>query len=243
MNRIDIINRIGVDYITSNIEGGEYSYVQQAGSRDKLVEALGRNPNHYKLDIRFEDEDVVVLIETKVNFRTSDEEQLKEYLEEEIAINNSKKIIAILANTGDDKIKVWQGDIDNESVLKNEKVIDTMEHYKNLFIKNKQNDREKVLRNTFALNELLHKKDIAEKLRSQFVGTTLLYIKDQIRKQGATEVNKILVKRLNDIWKTQTPSLIRAGIKETLDGLLNGSDNKTKKNRITSKECFRKPKC
>ena len=129
MNRIDIINRIGVDYITSNIVGGEYSYVQQAGSRDKLVEALGRNPNHYKLDIRFEDEDVVVLIETKVNFRTSDEEQLKEYLEEEIAINNSKKIIAILANTGDDKIKVWQGDIDNESVLKNEKVIDTMEHY------------------------------------------------------------------------------------------------------------------
>ena len=110
-----------------------------------------------------------------------------------------------------------------------------MEHYKNLFIKNKQNDREKVLRNTFALNELLHKKDIAEKLRSQFVGTTLLYIKDQIRKQGATEVNKILVKRLNDIWKTQTPSLIRAGIKETLDGLLNGSDNKTKKIELLQK--------
>lgn len=235
MNRIDIINRIGTDYITSNIEGGEYSYVQQAGSRDKLINALGRNPSHYKLDIRFEDEDVVVLVETKVKFKKSDEAQLKDYLDEEIAVNNSKKIIAILANTGDDKIKVWQGEIDNDSVLKYEKVIDTMEHYKNLFVESKQNDREKVLRNTYALNELLHKKDIAEKLRSQFVGTTLLYIKDQIKKQGASEINKSLVQRLNNIWEAQSENLIIAGIKETLEGLLNGSENKTKKIELLQK--------
>lgn len=229
MNRIDIINRIGSSYITSNIEGGEYSYVQAAGSKEKLINALGRTPEHYKLDIRFEDEDVVVLVETKVNFRKADEKQLQEYLDEEIAVNNSKKIIAILANTGDDKIKVWQGDMENGSLLKFEKVIDTMEHYKDLFVENKQNDREKVLRNTYALNELLHRKDIAEKLRSQFVGTTLLYIKDQIKKQGSCEINKFLVERLNNIWRYQSPSQIRTGIKETLDGLLNGSDNKTKK--------------
>lgn len=229
MNRIDIINRIGSSYITSNIEGGEYSYVQAAGSKEKLINALGRTPEHYKLDIRFEDEDVVVLVETKVNFRKADEKQLQEYLDEEIAVNNSKKIIAILANTGDDKIKVWQGDMENSSLLKFEKVIDTMEHYKNLFVESKQNDREKVLRNTYALNELLHKKDIAEKLRSQFVGTTLLYVKDQIKKQGASEINKFLVERLNNIWRYQSPSQIRTGMKETLDGLLNGSDNKTKK--------------
>ena len=107
MNRIDIINRIGSDYITSNIEGGEYSYVQAAGSKDKLIKALGRMPEHYKLDIRFEDEDVVVLVETKVSFKKADEKQLQDYLDEEIAVNHSKKIIAILANTGDDKIKVF----------------------------------------------------------------------------------------------------------------------------------------
>lgn len=179
MNRIDIINRIGVDYITSNIEGGEYSYVQQAGSKENLVNLLGRTPNHFKLDMRFESEDVVILVETKVSFKKDDEKQLQEYLDEEIVVNNSKKIIAILANTANDKIKVWQGDMENSSLLKFEKVVDTMEHYKNLFVENKQNDREKVLRNTYALNELLHKKDITEKLRSQFVGTTLLYIKDQ----------------------------------------------------------------
>ena len=63
-------------------------------------------PEHYKLDIRFEDEDVVVLVETKVRFKKADEKQLQDYLDEEIAVNHSKKIIAILANTGDDKIKV-----------------------------------------------------------------------------------------------------------------------------------------
>lgn len=38
-----------------------------------------------------------------------------------------------------------------------------------------------------------------------------------------------MVERLNNIWRYQSPSQIRTGIKETLDGLLNGSDNKTKK--------------
>lgn len=32
MDRTAMVNRIGIAYNTSNIEGGEYSYVQAAGS-------------------------------------------------------------------------------------------------------------------------------------------------------------------------------------------------------------------
>ena len=42
MDRTAIINTIGIDYHTPNIEGGEYSYVQEAGSKESLIRALGR---------------------------------------------------------------------------------------------------------------------------------------------------------------------------------------------------------
>ena len=43
MTRTEMILRIGKEYHTANIEGGEYSYVQEAGSRAKLEKALGRS--------------------------------------------------------------------------------------------------------------------------------------------------------------------------------------------------------
>ncbi len=230
-----MINRIGITYHTSNIEGGEYSYVQEAGSRDRLVRALGRNPEHFKLDIRFECGDVVVLIETKQSFTKADEKQLNEYLQEERALHYGRKIIAMLANTTDNKIKVWKSFVDDEHVLSEETVLDTMEHYVKLFDISKQNNREKVLKNTYDLNELLHKKDIDENLRSQFVGTTLLYIKDMVRKVGAAHVDENLVKKLNGIWELLTESQIRAGVKSTLDALLDGSANKAKKIELLQK--------
>ena len=52
--------------------------------------------SHFKLDIRFESEDVVVLIETKQNFVENDEKQLREYLEAEKAIHPGKKLFAFL---------------------------------------------------------------------------------------------------------------------------------------------------
>lgn len=64
MTRHDMIERIGNTYMTSNIEGGEYSYIQEAGSRANLENALGRSISHFKLDIRFEKDDIVVLVET-----------------------------------------------------------------------------------------------------------------------------------------------------------------------------------
>lgn len=229
MTRYDMIERIGNTYITSNIEGGEYSYVLEAGSKTKLEQLVGHSVNHFKLDIRFEDGEYVVLIETKQNFVDADEKQLAEYLEEERALHTGKKVICILANTNNDKIKVWKSFVDDEHILEEETVLDTMEHYKSLFDLNKSNDREKVLRNTYALNELLHKKDIAEQLRSQFVGTILLHIKDLVKKIGATRIDEELKKTINNSFALKSEKEIRAGIENTLSELLDGSDNKQKK--------------
>ena len=229
MQRIEIIKTIGANYHTSNIENGEYSYIQEAGSREKLETLVGHKINHFKLDIRFEENDFVILVETKQRFVEADIEQLKEYLEEESALHPDKKIICILANTKNDKIKVWKSFIDANHFLQDETVLDTMEHYKSLFYLNKQNDREKVLKNTYALNELLHKKDIAEALRSQFVGTLLLHIKDLIKRIGAVKIDEKLKKEINNFFALKSEKEIIAGIENTLTELLDGSDNKTKK--------------
>ena len=152
MNRVKITNIIGNEWHTPNIEGGEYSYVAAAGSKEKLESLLGHPYKHFKLDIRFQKDDVVVLVETKQNFVKADEAQLEEYLEEERIVNKTKKIICILANTKNDKIKVWQSIMDDDHFLNNETVLDEMEHYVHLFDISKSNDRERVLKNTYKLN-------------------------------------------------------------------------------------------
>lgn len=236
MNRNEMVNRIGAEYLTANIEEDEYSYVSEAGSKASLERAVGHRVNHYKLDRRFECDDCVVIVETKQNYVDKDIEQLKEYLEEERALHKGKKIIAILANTNNNKIKVWKSEINDNHFLENETVLDTMEHYKKLFIADRQNDREKVMRNTFTLNEMLHRMDIDESLRSQFVGTSLLYIKDLVSTicHGGyvTDEN---VEKLVAHWNVLTPATIRAGIASTLDNLLDGSANKTKKIELLQK--------
>lgn len=235
VNRHEMIDRIGKDYLTTNIEAGEYSYVQEAGSKEKLEKAVGHAVKHFKLDIRFESNSVAVLIETKQNFTKADEKQLAEYVEEERVLHKGMKIIAILANTNNDKIKVWRYSVDDSHFLKEETVLDSIEHYIKLFDTTRQNDKERVMKNTYDLNELLHKKDIDEKLRSQFVGTTLLYIKDMVKKTGATRIDDTLKAKLNDVWKMMSAEEIRAGIKNTLDNLLDNSENKTKKIELLQK--------
>ena len=229
MDRVSMCNRIGNEFKTSNIESGEYSYVQAAGSKEKLIHAIGYEPEHFKLDIRFEHNDVVVLVETKKNFTAADEAQLREYLAEERALHYGKKIICILANTSDDKVKVWKSVMDEDHLLKDETVLDTMAHYESLFEINRQNNREAVLKNTYALNETLHRKDIDEKLRSQFVGTTLLYLRDVLKKQGISAITDETRQQLKDYWSGLSAKMIRSGIEETLSNLLNGSDNKALK--------------
>ena len=81
MDRVSMTNTIGNEWHTANIEGGEYSYVAAAGSKEKLEALLGHPYKHFKLDIRFQKGDVAVLVETKQNFVKDDEAQLEEYLE------------------------------------------------------------------------------------------------------------------------------------------------------------------
>ncbi len=235
-------NRIGNEYKTSNIEGGEYSYVQAAGSKERLIQALGYEPEHFKLDIRFEHNGVVVLVETKQNFTDADEAQLREYLLEEKALHFSKKTICILANTNNDKIKVWKHAMDDDHLLRDETVLDTMAHYESLFEINRQNNREAVLKNTYALNETLHRKDIDEKLRSQFVGTTLLYLRDVLRRQGISAITDENRQKLKDYWGGLSATMIRSGIGETLSNLLDGSDNKALKVELLQKNVINNQK-
>lgn len=236
MLRHTMIETIGAEYLTSNIEAGEYSYVQAAGNRTLLESKVGHPITHFKLDLRFESEDIVILIETKQVFVDSDEAQLQEYLEEEKALNPTKKTICILANTTNDEIRVWKSYIDSEHLLSNEQVLDKMEHYAHLFRISKSNDRETVLKNTYALNELLHKKDIDENLRSQFVGTSLLYIKALVKRKGYPLITQEFVKSLSqNTWGQMTPKGIRGEIEGVLSDLLDGSDNKAKKIELLQK--------
>lgn len=232
MERHDIIEAVGKEYITSNIEAGEYSYAKEAGSIDTLEEKVGHKVSHFKLDIRFELENTVVLVETKQNFVPKDEDQLKEYVEEEKALHPGKKIIAILANTNDDKIKVWKSFVDNEHFLKNETVWEKMNHYRKIFYTVTVNDRETVMKNTYDLNILLHKMDIDEAKRSQFVGSCLLYIKFCLSLLGIGIINSETEKKLCEKWGGMIDGdAIRNEIKSTLKNLLDGVDNQSNKEK------------
>ena len=235
MTRNDIINRIGPVYHTSNIEGGEYSYVKEAGGKRRLVAALGRTYEHFKVDIRFESGNVAVLVETKQNFIEADKTQLAEYVAEERALHPARKIIAILANTNNDDFLAYQSIVDDDHLLSNETVLESMQHYVSLFDVRVQNNREKVLKNTFDLNILLHKNNIEESLRSQFVGTLLLYIKKKVKETGLSVIDEEMKTRLNGIWANMAEAAIRAEISVTLNALLDGSENKQKKVELLQK--------
>ena len=232
MERFKIIETVGKKYLTANIENDEYSYVQSAGSKENLVKKLWKTPSHFKLDLRFEDGDIVVLIETKVKFVKDDEQQLIEYVEEEKALHPSKKIIAMLANTGNDEIKVWINAVTEGNFLPEETKLDEMDHYRNLFQVRKTNDKEAVMKNTYDLNELLHKVDIDERIRSQFVGTALLYIKDKVQKNGSLYITEYLMNQFNEERKSIGEEGIILSIRGTLQRLLDGSENKETKVKL-----------
>lgn len=236
MNRSNIAKIIGTNYQVENIENGEYSYVEAcSGGRKELERLMGRPIKHFKIDMRFEKNNFVILVETKSKFNTKDEEQLREYLEEEKALHNTKKIIAILANTKNDNIKVFKSFVDDEHCLIDETILKSLEYYEELFVFNKTNDREQVLANTYKLNELLHSMDIDEKTRSQLVGTTLLYIKKFLSTQEIAEINNETKEKIRKYWFGLTPKQIPAGIRDALEDLLDGSENKQKKVELLQK--------
>lgn len=186
MNRFDIINRIGDKYRVGNTETGEFSYAQAlktVGKDIKDYQKATTGTQHKFLDIRFENERLVVLVECKNKFSRWDKAkiqgQLQDYVRFEKAYSD-KKIVAILAETDGDEVWVWFGQsviIDDEHRMEEETVLRTFEEYENLCF-GRVNDKIKVVDSIKTLNEKLHSDGINEKLRSQFVGTCLLALKN-----------------------------------------------------------------
>ena len=213
MIRADIISNVGREYLTSNIENDEFSYPKAFSAAsltfNPIRNRIGRA--FEKLDIRFVKDNVTVLVETKQNFTVADEEQLSAYVEYEKALTGNKTV-AILANTINDNIKVWRGVVSDSDLMPKETALRTMYEYVD-FYTSKINDKEKVMQNTYKLNELLHRHSIPEKLRSQFVGTCLLALKNG----------------LDYSTPTLTAAQIRTRIREVMENLHNDDVNKAEK--------------
>ncbi len=204
MQRIEIIDCVGRKFHNANIENGEFSYAK----------ALNENISGHKfLDIRFYDDKtkVAILIETKQKFNLKkDKKQLFDYVALEQKLSQQVKIIAVLANTNDEKIKVWKIANGIEDEL-DDKKLKSFAEYVDYFKPININDKTTVLENTSRLNRLLHDNGISEQLRSQFVGTCLLALKNGLNYKGLLTAQII------------------AGIKEVLGKLLEGSIDRADK--------------
>ena len=219
MNRTEIINRIGLEYYNNNTETGEFSYTKALRNIGKNI-ADYQNPSwrrRYKdVDIRFYDNELTVLVETKDNYDryNIDEvyEQLNAYViyEKQLTTNN---IVAMVANTEDDRIIVFYGknlEITNNYKKNSERVIKSFSEYKRIF-SSSVNNKIKVIQSTYSLNEMLNELGINEKIRSQFVGTCLLALKNNLNFEGLSNAQ------------------IRTGIEEVLTQLLDRDLNKAMK--------------
>lgn len=213
MIRTDIIATIGREYLKTNIENDEFSYPKAYTEASLTFVPIRNNSGRTfeTLDIRFVKDNISVLVETKQNFTSLDEQQLSAYVEYEKALTGNK-IIAILANTTNNGVKVWRGVVSENDCLTNETALRSMDEYVD-FYTSKINNKEKVMQNTYKLNELLHRHSIPEKLRSQFVGTCLLALKNS----------------LDYSTPTLTAAQIRTRIKEVLEELLSSDINKAEK--------------
>lgn len=202
--RYQIIQLIGADYIKHNTEKDEFSYQQVI---ERHLEG------HVFIDIRFFDEvnKVAVLVETKnKKFQKKDITQLFDYVKLEQELDEKTNIIAILAGTHDGSLRAWKFSNGYEVELEDTQ-IKSMEEYVSYFAKRNINDKTKVLENTKELNKKLHNNGIKENLRSQFVGTCLLALKNGLE------------------YKRNTTAQILAGIKEILGSLLKNSVDKATK--------------
>ncbi|HDR1923781.1 TPA: N-6 DNA methylase [Pasteurella multocida] len=237
MNRIDIINTVGKEFLTENIENGEFSYataLQDTGKNylDYLTQSAKRK--YKNIDLRFVNGGLTVLVETKAKLmkRASlmDMEQLQNYVNFEKALTGNI-VIAILASTQNNEVRIWHNasEISDITESKDAKVIKSISEYRNIYFGTKNNKIE-IIQNTYQLNELLHTYSINEKIRSQFVGTCLLALKNGLVyslsedvKEQESEEN--VVKREKSITNNQ----IRIGIEGVLTELLNKDLNKAEK--------------
>lgn len=235
MKRFDIIQRIGDQYHTDNIENGEFSYA-------KALKEVGKNIKDYQtqvadktkpeyLDIRFSNERLTILVECKNKFSKWPKEKIQSQLQDYVRYEKAyttKKIVAILAETEGDGVWVWYGQsviIDDDHKIESETQIRTFEEYEELCF-GKVNDKIKVVDSIKTLNEMLHSDGINAKLRSQFVGTCLLALKNGL-------VYKDIKETIDpQTGKTLSPEkVVLKNIKDILEGLLtrSGSLNKAGK--------------
>ena len=226
MERIEIIDAVGREYCTSNIENGEFSYPKAFKEKNLDFEPIkkkGGKGSWQFLDIRFGSNGVSLLIETKndADKWPAVEEQVAAYVKYEKRLTGNK-IIAMVANTADDRITVWKSEVEDDRKLDGEDAIRTMPEYVAMFDAKHMNDKEEVMRNTYQLNELLHRHGIGEKLRSQFVGTCLLAIK-----------NGLIYDK-----KMKTAQIIE-GIRTILEDLLRGSMKKAEKLTLIDKRVLK----
>lgn len=215
-SRFQIIDIIGREYLTRNLETDEYSYKQVL---DREIDG------HYKLDIRFYDSQikVAVLVETKRKISPKDKKQLFAYVQLEQELSHDTKIIAILASTDNPKIMVWKIVDGIEEELADSQ-IKTFEEYSSYFDVKRTNDKTAVLESTAILNRKLHDNGIPENLRSQLVGTCLLALKNGLKYHGIS-----------------TQQII-AGIKEILGVMLKDSVDKAVKIAILHTNVLQSPK-
>lgn len=206
MIRNEIINTIGRQYLTTNIENDEYSYQKAFTAAHKDFAAV-KQGSHKDLDIRFVDKQarVAVLVETKQNFDNAYDKakkQLNAYMSYEKALTGYA-IIGILANTNDDRIRVWRDYVEDDTFLAEQTELTSFADYRNLVAPSRINNKEEVIRNTYRLNELLHSLGIDERLRSQLVGTCILALKNHLKYQDlqTEQILSGIYKVLSDLLK------------------------------------------
>lgn len=234
MNRFDIIQKIGNKYHVGNTEAGEFSYVKALATIGKDIKDYQRGDtqqNHQFLDIRFENDRLAILVECKNKFskwkKEKIQKQLQDYVRYEKAYSD-KKIVAILVETDGDDVWVWYGQsviIDDEHKKTDESIIKTFEEYENLCF-GKVNDKIKVVDSIKILNEKLHSDGVNEKLRSQFVGTCLLALKN-----GLTYKNISATIDPNTGNNLSPEKVVINNIKSILSGLLSKSGDITDLNK------------
>lgn len=234
MNRFDIIQKIGNKYHIGNTEAGEFSYVKALATIGKDIKDYQKGDtqqNHQFLDIRFENDRLAILVECKNKFskwkKEKIQKQLQDYVRYEKAYTD-KKIVAILVETDGDDVWVWYGQsviIDDEHKKSDESIIKTFEEYENLCF-GKVNDKIKVVDSIKILNEKLHSDGVNEKLRSQFVGTCLLALKN-----GLTYKNISATIDPNTGNNLSPEKVVINNIKSILSGLLSKSGDITDLNK------------
>ncbi|MFV0424774.1 MAG: class I SAM-dependent DNA methyltransferase [Bacilli bacterium] len=218
MNRFDISSKIGEKYRVGNTESGEFSYVQalkSVGKDIKQYQNATSGQNHQYLDLRFENERLVILVECKNKFSKWDKNKIQSQLQEYVRFEkeySDKKIIAILAETDGDELWLWYGQsviIDDEHKSTTETTLKIFEEYEDLLF-GKINDKIKIVDSIKLLNDKLHADGINEKLRSQFVGTCLLALKNGLVYKDVKETidpktgetispEKVIIKSIQDI--------------------------------------------